>query len=184
MINEVERWQNLLTPGSALDIGAGDGETSLWLLDHGFQVDALEINPDRGLQLGARMEDPKLRWHSCSILDFPLPIAYYSLIIAGAVLHFIPPSKLEHLANAIIAALRPSGMLLASAFTEDDPSYQDSNAEGSMAVRHYFAANELRQLFSRLELLEYDESRRVAPHSSYGYRSGATIVARKASQEI
>ena len=183
MINELERWQSLLTPGSALDIGAGDGETSLWLLDHGFQVDALEINPDHALQLGTRIEHPALRWHSCSILDFPLPIEYYSLIIAGAVLHFIPSAKLEHLANAIIAALRPHGLLLASGFTVDDPSHQDPSAEGAVAVHHYFAADELRQLFSRLELLEYDESRRAAPHSSYGYRSGATLVARKVDQE-
>ena len=184
MINELERWQHLLTPNAALDIGAGDGETSLWLLDHGFQVDALEINPNRALQLGARIQDPSFRLHSCNILDFPLPIEYYSLIIAGAVLHFIPSVKLEQLAHAIIAALRPHGLLLASVFTEDDPSCQDPGTEGAVVVHHYFAADELRQLFNRLELLEYDESRRAAPHSSYGYRSGATIVARKVGQEF
>jgi 2-polyprenyl-3-methyl-5-hydroxy-6-metoxy-1,4-benzoquinol methylase len=184
MIDELERWKYLLTSGPALDIGAGDGETSLWLVRHGFAVDALEIDPRRTQKLAARIGDLPIRLHTSNVLDFPFPIEYYTLIVAGAVLHFIPSAKLERTADAMIAALQPNGMLLAATLTEDDPSYGQTGAEGSAVVKHYFGANELHQLFGALELLEYDESRRAAPDSILGYRSGATIVARKTARSI
>ena len=44
---------------------------------------------------------------------------------------------------------------------------------------HYFEPGELARVFTELEVLEYEEYRRIDPGSEEGYRAGATFVGRK-----
>ena len=69
-------------------------------------------------------------------------------------------------------------MITVAVFTRDDPSFQEATQYAHERVEHYFAPGELRHLFLPLDVLYYDESRRTAPDSTYGYRSGATLIAR------
>ena len=77
------------------------------------------------------------------------------------------------------ASLAPGGMLFAAVLTVDDPGCSDQNPDSKTAVQHYFERGELSRLFASLEVLFYEESRRIAPESAYGFRSGATLVARR-----
>lgn len=178
MIDLIRSWREHIIPGHALDIGAGDGELSLWLAKRGFAVDALEPQPE--LAEGLRRSMPaSVRPLQMDILDFSLIEGHYTLIVASAVLHFIEDGALPQLAGRLMNALAPGGMLFAAAFTTDDPARSEAHGATETPVLHFFEPGELGRLFQPLDILFYEESRRAAPHSSYGYRSGATLVARR-----
>ena len=181
MIDFLNLWRDHFIPGPALDIGAGDGEVSLWLAAHGFTVDALEPDQHIARMLHSRFDSSHIQLHSLDILNFPLPTEHYAIIIASAVLHFIERKQLPMLAKRMIGSLISGGMLFAAVFTTDDPASQDTPGSGVTRVRHFFKPGELRQLFHPLEILGYEESRRAAPDSVFGFRSGATLVARRPS---
>ena len=179
MIDQIHLWHDHFVPGPALDIGAGDGEISLWLATRGIKVDALEPDHQRARTLRTRFASHAIQLHSHDVLEFGIPSEHYAVIIASAVLHFIEAEHLPGLAKRLIEGLIPGGMLFAAVFTCDDPSAQESQDGGVAHVRHYFERGELHQLFHPLDALHYEESRRAAPDSLYGYRSGATLVARR-----
>jgi tellurite methyltransferase len=180
MIDQLRVWQAHLLPGRALDIGAGDGETSQWLATHGFEVDALELEQPRARHLQTLFSAFPIQLHSINVLDFNFAPVKYTVIVASAVLHFIQPNHHRQLAGRIVESLTPGGMLFAAVFTRDDPSMLDTEDPGANRIHHYFDTDELRHLFPQLDVLLYEESRRVAPDSLYGYRAGATLIARRA----
>jgi cyclopropane fatty-acyl-phospholipid synthase-like methyltransferase len=177
MIDQLLLWRDHFIPGPALDIG--DGEISLWLAMHGFAVDALEPNQQQAEILHSRFAAYPIQLHLLDVLDFPLPSEKYALIIASAVLHFINREQLQPLAQRLIKSLISGGMLFAAAITTDDPAYQKAQAPDATHVHHFFGRGELRRLFLPLDVVVYEESRRSAPESMYGYRSGATLIARQ-----
>ena len=183
MIDQLRVWQAHLLQGRALDIGAGDGEISLWLATQGYEVDALELDQQRASHLQTLFTSFPIHLHPVDVLEFSIPSKHYSLIIASAVLHFINPMHHLMLAERLVEGLTPGGMLFAAAFTRDDPSASDEDDSEPDRVQHYFHPDELRQLFQPMDVLFYDESRRVAPGSLYGYRAGAILVARRAPEQ-
>ncbi|TFH37022.1 MAG: methyltransferase domain-containing protein [Anaerolineales bacterium] len=180
MIDFLQLWQAHLIPGHGLDIGAGDGEISLWLAEHGFAVDALEPEQRNLQKLRLLFEPLPIRLHPINVLDFNIPAEHYSLIIASAVLHFIDAKQLPLLSDRLVKGLIPGGLLFAAVFTDDDPSALAADDLGPDRILHYFKPLEMLKLFPSLDVLFYDESRRVAPDSSFGFRAGATLVARRA----
>lgn len=182
-------WAPGASRGFALDLGAGDGEVSRWLLQEGFSVDAVESDPVRFALLKRALASNRARLMAADIRRHPLRARHYSLVTALAFLHFFHPDELGLLARRIVRALAPGGILLASAFTTDDPGFEarrerreEEIAPGTFRLApeggliHYFAPGELGGLFLELKTLESDEGRRLSPT---GLRSGATLVARK-----
>lgn len=178
--------------GRVLEIGASGGEVAVWLAEQGFTVDAVETDPVYSERLQAVAADPRIHYHPVDILDFTLKPNGYVLIHAGAILHFIEPSLLPSLADELVTALKSRGILIASAFTIDDPEVQVQRSRGSVEfhpgafrlgpegeIIHYFQSGELRALFGPLDILEYEETRWSDPESVGGYRAGATLVAQK-----
>jgi tellurite methyltransferase len=179
MIDQLQHWKDHFMAGPALDIGAGDGETSLWLAGQGFAVEALEPDAGAAELLRSRSAPHAVQVLQMDVLDFPIPSERYAIIVASAVLHFIDGALIHALAQQMVKGLLPGGMLFAAVFTVDDPAYLEPPLEGSARVLHFFGRGELRQIFLPLDVLAYDESRRAAPESTYGYRAGATLVARQ-----
>jgi tellurite methyltransferase len=193
----LETWIDHVSKGRALDLGAGDGETSAWLAERGFRVDAVEYNPDRVHALHQRIRGLPVYLHPIHIMQFRPAQAAYSLVVAAAVLHFLAPTDLRLLADRIRKALAEGGILIAEAFTTDDPGYAVLRAENVREIEpntfeaapvigliHYFEPGELRDLFTGLNALEYVEDRRSDPASPEGYRSGALLVAQRPASRI
>jgi hypothetical protein len=122
---------------------------------------------------------------------FPLVPETYALVLASAVLHFLRPSELWPLADLLAASLVRGGVLVAEVLTVDDLEVSELRAASVPEVEpntfvvdppegviHFFEAGELRRVFAGLEELEYAEDRRAA-ETEAGYRSGATLVARR-----
>lgn len=190
-----EKVLDILPDGPALDLGAGGGELALWLGGCGFTVDAVERDESAYERLAAASAGTTVRPHLADLLSFPMPAQFYALIAAQAVLHFLRPTQLWPLADSLIDALVPGGVLVAEVLTTDDPGYEALRRSGArelepntfeahdpIGVIHYFAPGELRRTFAALEILEYDQSRRLDLESEPAFRAGATLVGRKGLQ--
>jgi SAM-dependent methyltransferase len=188
----LETWIDKVPQGRAIDLGAGDGLTSAWLAGRGFRVDAVEHDPDRFDALRRLTHGLPVHLHPIHIMQFRPAMDTYSLVVAAAVLHFFAPSTLEVLADRLWRCLVEGGILIAEAFTTDDPGYalllrenvrqiepNTFEAPSLLGLIHYFEPGELRSLFADLQPLEYVEDRRLDPTSGEGYRAGALLVARR-----
>lgn len=189
------RWIDDIPRGRALDIGAGSGQLTRWLAQRGFQVKAIEPDSTMARRLIKASSDLDIDVVRRSIQTVALPESHYTLIVAGAVLHFLLPPELPEIGARLSHALKPGGYLMAEVFTGDDPGlerYRRSDVDPveentyplleREGVIHFFAPGELRRLFSDLEMVEYEESRRADPDDEAGFRAGASLVARKPEQ--
>jgi len=188
----LEQWIDDIPKGRALDIGAGNGDVSIWLTQKGFQVDAIENNPDACSQLEGRSKGLDVTLHSMDVRDYAFPEGEYSLVYAGAILHFLKPTDLWVVVDRIVASLVPGGFFAAQVFTTDDPGYEELRNTEAEEIEpntfispvleesiHYFMPGELARTFSALNIQAYEESRIVDLADPVGFRSGASIVARK-----
>jgi SAM-dependent methyltransferase len=186
----VVEWLGHAPPGRALDVGAGSGQVAAYLARAGFDVEAVDPNEVALPELRRRGKAEGFRVREVSIADWVPAPNQYALVVAAAVLHFVEPEQIAAVCWKLSRALVPGGLLLAEVLTRDDPSYQarlagdePPLAPATFALRpgssiHYFGPNELRELFSELEILDYEESRRAVP-SLAGFRAGATLIGRR-----
>ncbi len=192
----LEMFEGQIPVGHALDLGIGDGDHALWLAARGFEVEGVDVDA-RALhraELRAKRLSLWLQTFQADARDFPILPDSYDLIIAAAVLHFLPPDSLPELAEHIVAGLRPGGYVYASTMTTDDPGYVVLRDSGEPQVApntfdvadmgigptlHYFGKGELRALFSTLDVVHYAEERYLRPGSEQGYNAAAVLLARK-----
>jgi hypothetical protein len=109
-----------LPPGIALDAGAGEGGDALWLADHGWRVDAVDISEvalDRGAAEAERrgLAD-RISWRQADLADWK-PDATYDLV-STSFLH-LPEGMRRPLYARLAAAVAPGGTLL---IAQHDPS--------------------------------------------------------------
>jgi SAM-dependent methyltransferase len=182
-------WLPRPAAGRALDIGAGDGELAAWLAAAGFVVDAVERDPSRLAALKAREANPRLHPICADVTALSLGVNRYRLILAASIFHFLRPEQFERLAVGLQAALQAGGVLMAEVFTSDDPGYEAGSVDDPPTEAgtlwhppegwiHFFAPGELQAAFSELQVLHYEESRRIDPNRPAGYYAAATLVAR------
>jgi SAM-dependent methyltransferase len=105
-----------VSPGSALDVGCGEGADALWLAERGWQVTGVDVSAvalDRAAQR-TNEGDPevagRVRWQRADMLSWDPPALAFDLVSA----HFIqlPKALREPLHQRLAAAVRPGGRLL------------------------------------------------------------------------
>ena len=103
----LEMFEAELPIGHALDLGIGDGDHALWLAARGYEVEGVDL--DAGALGRAERRAKRLKLWLQTFLadvgDFPILPDSYDLIVAAAVLHFLPPDSLPALAERIVAGL-------------------------------------------------------------------------------
>lgn len=101
-------------PGRALDLGAGEGRTALWLAERGWQVTAVDFSDvalDRGQQrLEALGLDGAVEWVCADLMDFDPTGGAYDLVLLLFV--HLAPAERRRLLRQAAATLRPDGMVL------------------------------------------------------------------------
>jgi tellurite methyltransferase len=104
-------------PGDALDVGAGAGRDTAYLLEHGWRVTAVDSSPSAAKAL-ARFANPKLEIVVARAQDF-VPAAY-DLVNAQYSLPFIPPARFGPALKRLRDSVRPRGAMAATFFGRND----------------------------------------------------------------
>lgn len=98
-----------LDPGTALDVGSGEGADARWLADRGWQVTALDISQvavDRAREIDPR---PSITWLRADVIADDVPAADVGLVTA----HYFPiPKENIDAASRLVEAVGPGGSLL------------------------------------------------------------------------
>ena len=105
-----------LHPGSALDVGCGEGADAIWLAERGWQVTALDLSTvalERGaahaLEVSAEVAQ-RIIWLHADLTDWVPVAASYDL--ASAQFVHLPKRQRELLHRRLAGSVRPGGTLL------------------------------------------------------------------------
>ncbi len=104
-----------LTPGTALDVGCGEGADAIWLASRGWQVTGLDVSGvalDRaaGHARAADLTGGRLTWLRADLTEWTPPSRHFDLV-SIQFLHEPQPERGATLIKAA-SAVRPGGVLL------------------------------------------------------------------------
>lgn len=143
-------------PGLALDVAGGAGRQAIWLAQQGWKVTIIDVS-DVGLQLakenavrslGPERAEELLSRRSADLRSLTdLGREQYSLVIVFFFLR-------RKLFPALMRALKPGGTLIYRTYTLAQLAFD----RGPRDPRYLLQPGELRQAFSELEILDYEES--------------------------
>lgn len=158
----------LPTRGKALDLACGSGGNALLLAEHGLQVDAWDISPValERLQEQAALKKLAIAIRACHIDAGSLANEQFDVIVVSRFLD-------RSLSNAIMAALKPEGLLFYQTFTRNK-----LDKEGPGNPDYLLECNELLRLFSPLRLVYYRENARIGD-LRLGNRNEAYYIGQK-----
>lgn len=114
-----------LTPGRALDLGCGEGASSLWLAEHGWDVTAVDFSASgiATLERLARERTVRINGVVADILNYA-PASGFDLVTLGYM--HLEPEKRRKMHLSAAKALRPGGVLIYLGFDrEGDLSHVD-----------------------------------------------------------
>ena len=165
----VEHHHLLPERGRGLDVAMGTGRNALYLASLGYEVTGIDVSgvavercreeaERRGLRIEAVQAD---------LGSYRLPSEAYDVIIDFYYLQ-------RELAPALVAALRPGGVLVFESFTMEQRRFGWGPQQEEFLLR----PGELRTLFPGLEELVYREGL-VESQSGRGTKAVAGLVARK-----
>jgi SAM-dependent methyltransferase len=161
----IEHAHLLPAGGRALDVACGRGRHALWLADRGFVVDAVDRDGDAIAALGAAASRSGVRLNA-RVVDLEsgapaLGAAAFDLIVVVHYLH-------RPLFPALLAALRPGGVIVYETFTRA----QAARGKPTNPV-FLLEPGELRRLVEPLDVLAWREG-------EFDHRDVASVVARRA----
>ena len=118
------------TPGSAVDIGCGEGADAVWLATHGWGVTALDVSRvalDRA-ERHASEAGVTVQWIHAGLLEAGLAVAAFDLVSAQyPVLEKTPDAVAE---RTLMDAVAPGGILAIvhhADFHVNDPEHHGAN---------------------------------------------------------
>lgn len=143
-----------LSHGKALDVACGGGRHTLFLASLGYEVDAVDHDPQLLEQLSQAAQTRKLSGIITNSIDLEsqppnepnLGHGVYDVIL---VFFYLARPLFPHL----IKALKPGGLLLYETFTIDNYLQFHHPRRREFCLNH----NELLQLTATLQILHYDE---------------------------
>jgi SAM-dependent methyltransferase len=107
---------SVLPPGTALDVGCGEGADSIWLAARGWRVTAVDFatNALRRAAAHAETEGPEIAgridWVHADLRVWTPPEAGFDLVSAQYM--HLPPAERHDLFGRLAAAVAPGGTLL------------------------------------------------------------------------
>lgn len=160
---------HLLPPrGRALDLACGRGGNALWLAGRGLETHAWDLSPVAIETLRRHAADAELQLHveTRDVVAAPPSARSFDLVVVS---HFLERA----LFPALLAALRPDGLLCYQTFTRSRVSER-----GPSNPTYRLADNELLQLCRGLRILVYREEAR-AGDITRGFRDEAMLVGQR-----
>ena len=107
----LEREISGVAPGTALDLGSGEGGDALWLARNGWAVTAVDIAPS-ALEIGAAQQRPgdTITWVAADLATWQPPRTYD--LVTSCFLHSTVDLPREAILRRTAAAVAPGGLLL------------------------------------------------------------------------
>ncbi|MEE8425232.1 MAG: class I SAM-dependent methyltransferase [Elusimicrobiota bacterium] len=137
-----------LGTGHALDIAAGEGRNAVFLAQHGFTVDAVDISPVglRKAEALAKKRGVKIKTVEANLEDYELGAARYELVVNFYYLQ-------RDLSPKIKRALKPGGLVVFETYNVNHKS---------MSRDYLLELGELKEMFAGYEILHYSEEGAVS----------------------
>jgi 2-polyprenyl-3-methyl-5-hydroxy-6-metoxy-1,4-benzoquinol methylase len=160
-------------PASVLDIGAGYGNNTYWLLSRGHAVTAIETNHEAVLELQKFKKNfPKNVIVFESSVDAYMPQQTYDAVVCCMVLHFLKDVDVGYdVIKAIQSWTSPGGLNVITTYTSENSLSDD--------YTFLLRPNELRKLYEGWEIVQYEESYARNFRSAKNFKDIARLVARK-----
>ncbi|HUQ73926.1 MAG TPA: class I SAM-dependent methyltransferase [Burkholderiales bacterium] len=136
-------------PGTALDIGMGQGRNSLFLATLGWQVTGFDVS-DVGVKQAlaeAQKRDVKLDAQVGDVDKFDYGKNRYDLVV-GMYMH----DYLTRNASKVIASLKPGGMLVVEGI------HRDISKDNLQGEKYGHRTNELTRAFGTLRIVYYQDT--------------------------
>lgn len=157
--------------GIALDLGAGNGSNSLFLAEHGFEVDAFDRDAEsvEKLMRVAQERNLPVRAIRNELTTLTILPKRYSLAVIAWVLMFLRRGERDGLVKMAIRGLLPGGFVYLGVFSTQDPGYAlckkkfEEIEERTFFVpkrkmtMHYFLPEEAKALLGGLEEIAFKE---------------------------
>lgn len=163
----LEKNVGLLPKGRALDLAAGEGRNAVFLAQHGFRVDAVDISPV-GLKKAealARERGVEIETIVANLEEYDLGFERYDVV---ANFYYLQ----RDLTPKIKRALKPGGVVIYETFTLRH--LEIDGARGPGRREYYLEVGELKRMFDDFEILHWSETRDVS-------KAVASLIARKPS---
>jgi SAM-dependent methyltransferase len=133
-----------LRPGTALDVGSGEGADAIWLAEQGWQVTGMDVSMvalERAAQLAAAAGQDvadRITWQHADILTWdPAPRQFD--LVSAQFMH-LPRSAREAVYRRLAAAVRPEGSLL---IVGHHPSDLETTTRGHKVADLFFTAEQV-----------------------------------------
>lgn len=146
-----------LRPGmSALVPGDGEGRNGVWLAEQGLEVVTVDLSAlgvEKARQLAAR-RGVSLTAIQADLTRWRWPVSHFDLV-ASIFMH-LPPAARQQIHKAMLASLRPGGLLVIEAFRPEQLRYRETygSSGGPPMEEMLFSEAMLRDDFSEAEVLE------------------------------
>lgn len=154
-----------LTPGTALDIGSGEGADAIWLARQGWTVTAVDISQvalTRGAEKAAtdQASAARITWTRQNLLEWAPPESSFDLISAQFM--HLPKDEREPLFTRLAAAVVPGGTLL---IVGHHPTDMESGAHRPPRPDLFYTAEEIALLLDPEQWeIETESRERVQTH--------------------
>lgn len=111
--------------GQILELGAGTGQDTEYLLQKGFHVTATDFSPIALHNLKKKFEDSdNLTVKEINLTkQFPEPDGQYDAVLANLVIHYFNSETTQQIYNEIYRVLKPRGILAVMVNTKKDPEF-------------------------------------------------------------
>lgn len=163
---------------TALDIGCGEGRYSIFLAERGCRVISVDASAVAIQKLSniANKRNLNISPVQSYLENYKFKENTFDIVVAATILDHLDDTLRQEVRAGIIASLKVSGIVYASAFTTSDPGYEvrmrhltdksRNMSDTAMCIEHYYEPGELHDQFSGLEILYYREG--MEPDLSHG----------------
>lgn len=157
-----------LSPGTALDVGCGEGADAIWLAQHGWRATGVDISTVALRRAAAHAGAEHVTWLRADLIGWdPAPHRYD--LISAQYLH-LPPEPRTALFRALAAAVTPGGTLL---IVGHHPSDMLSAANRPQLPDLFFTGDDIASL---LDPTEWRIARNAAPAREATGPDGSTVT--------
>jgi SAM-dependent methyltransferase len=138
----------------ALDLGAGAGRDTRYLLEQGFDVTAVDASPEVEEILAGLPHQERLRVCCSRFEDFDYET--YDLVNAAYAVPFVPPESFDRVFRDLLGSLTRRGVFCGQLFGIHDTWNQPGQALAGVSLT-FHTRPQVESLLAGLEMLRLDE---------------------------